>query len=129
MPVYLKCVFSATDEKMAKFQQATMFERVEMVIDDKDIKITPRSLVKCVTGKDDWELRWTISADERQVDWVFKRVRDAIGAPWDTRPDGHTRMCRRGIGGFAEAFNLCSVAEVSAERPEDEKGFFARLFS
>jgi hypothetical protein len=128
MPVYLKCIFSARDEKLATFQQSKMFERVESVIDDSDIKITLRSLVPCVTGKDEWELRWTISANWRQEEWVFKRVRDAIGSPWDTRLDGHTRMCRRGIGGFADAFSLCSLAEVSVKRPEDEKGFFGRFF-
>ena len=98
MPVYLICIFSARDEKLARFQQSEMFERVESVIDDSDIKITLRSLVQCVTGKDDWELRWTISANSRQEEWVSKRVRDAIGSPWDTRPDGHTRMCRPGTG-------------------------------
>jgi hypothetical protein len=128
MPVYLKCIFSARDEKLAKFQQSQMLERVESVIDDSDIKITLRSLVQCVTGKDDWDLRWTISADSRQEDWVSKRIRDAIGSPWDTRPDGHTQMCRTGTGGFADAFSLCSLAEVSVKTPKDEKGFFGKLF-
>ena len=96
MPVHLKCVFTAKDEKIARFQQSEMFDRVESVIADSSIQVTPDTLVHSVSEPGSWELRGTIAADDRQVDWVSKRGRVAVGSPWNTRPDGQPGCFRQG---------------------------------
>ncbi|PCI38844.1 MAG: hypothetical protein COB53_04170 [Elusimicrobia bacterium] len=116
MSVYLKCVFKADDEKMAKFQQTEMLERLTLVIADEAVKINPLSLAENASEAGTWDIHWEFSASIADEDHVSKQVRDAVGSPWDTASDGETRYRSPGTGGYSDAFSLCRSAEVSVKR-------------